>query len=289
MKGLFIVFEGGEGSGKTTQARLLSEALTSFGVENTITREPGDTPLGADIRKILLDRDRAPMTKMAEALLFAADRAEHVENVIKPVLHAGGVVICDRYIASTIAYQGYANGLDRAVLWEINRWTSSWIDPDVTFFLDVDPVVGLERAMRVKRTRFEDKDVSYHQKVRRGFLAQMEHDREISLNHWVHVDGHQKPAKVHELILNLATGLCRSLGYLPLGWLPPYSREKPTYIYKCPECGEILHEHLMEINHYLCVNGHGEIFMPDPGDPRPGIYTFTKEVVFTRVEEAKPC
>lgn len=164
---IFIVFEGGEGSGKTTQARLLSKAFSAIGVEHILTREPGDT-----LRGILLDRNRAPLSRKTEALLFAADRAEHVASVIRPALEKGKVVICDRYIASSVAYQAYASGLSPDKVRMVSDWATDDLYPDVTYLLDIDPVEGLSRARKVEQNRFEDKSVAYHNRVRRGFYHQ---------------------------------------------------------------------------------------------------------------------
>ena len=216
---LFIVFEGGEGSGKSTQAELLSDALKLFGVPNTLTREPGDSELGAEIRKLLLDRGRDPISKKAEALLFAADRAEHMEKVVRPVLDQNGVVICDRFKASTISYQVYANGLTGTIVSDISNWASDWIDPDITYFLNVKPNVGLKRARQVESNRFEDETLEFHEQVRRGFLTQMR-DHEGSMRNWVHIDGHQSVNNIHKLIVEHAVDICKNFGHLPRGWVP---------------------------------------------------------------------
>lgn len=169
---LFIVFEGGEGSGKTTQSRLLSQALSEKGIPNLLTREPGDTALGKELRYILLDKDREPISRRAEMLLFAAERAEHVEKVIKPALARGEIVICDRYSASTVAYQAYAGGLDVEPVTFISQWASESLTPDITYFLDVEPSVGLERVRREDRNRYEAKTLKFHEDVRLGFFRQ---------------------------------------------------------------------------------------------------------------------
>lgn len=171
---LFVVFEGGEGSGKSTQAHRLATALKERGIPFLLTYEPGDTNLGGELRKMLLDRDREPMSKRTEALLFAADRSEHVDNVIRPALARGEVVICDRYIASNIAYQGYAQGLSEKSIRSLSEWASGNLYPDVTIYLDVPPKIGVQRACTVKKTRFEDKDLEFHQRVAEGFDALIE-------------------------------------------------------------------------------------------------------------------
>lgn len=284
-QGLFIAFEGGEGSGKTTQTKLLAAALEEREIDYCLTRQPGGTRLGANLRALLLDRGSEPLSSKAEALLFAADRAEHVEKVIQPALTEGKVVICDRYIASTMAYQGYANGLDRKTLRTISNWASSDLDPGVTFFLDLDPVVGLERAMRVLMTRFEDKDVSYHEKVRRGFLAQKNES-------WVTVDAMESIEVIHGKILHYVLGVLDVMNQ----WKDAQDRLRSArsfstkiYQYRCPECDFYLREKPDEPSHFYCENGHGEIFVPPLGDTREGFVTFAKDVMPGKVVGEVPC
>lgn len=194
-KGLFVVFEGGEGSGKSTQARLLSKALCALGVHNHLTHEPGDTELGTDLRNLLLKRGRNPMSMKAEALLFAADRAEHVEKLIRPSLDRGDVVICDRYMASTIAYQGFAGGLVAGGVEHISNWASGSLYPDITFLLDIDPKIGLARAKtRGDQTHFEDEEIAFHDCVRMGFLSQ----RALT---WITIDATDSVHEIHKTIV----------------------------------------------------------------------------------------
>lgn len=169
--GLFIVFEGGEGSGKSTQARLLSKALCALGIHNHLTREPGDTELGADLREILLKRDRPRLTPKAEAFLFAADRAEHVEKLVRPALDRGDVVICDRYIPSSLAYQAYGGNLPAKNVLDISDWASGSLYPDIVFLLDIPVVEGLKRAKGVEHTAFEDREIEFHERVRNAYLG----------------------------------------------------------------------------------------------------------------------
>jgi dTMP kinase len=273
-RGLFIVLEGGDGSGKTTQAKMLSDALKIHNVDHHLTREPGDTRLGANLRALLLDRGGEPISKKAEALLFAADRAEHVEKVIRPTLNRGVMVICDRYIASTIAYQGYASGLDAPVLRTVSDWASSDLYPDLTFFLDVDPVIGLERAMKVKTTRFEDKDLSYHHAVHRGFLEQRDQT-------WVTMDGMESAEVVHSKILHYVLGVMSAMKQMRYERLNPGIVPPPSmrYQYRCPECNFELRQMLADPNHYYCPDGHGEIYIPPLGSTRDGFVTFEKDVM----------
>lgn len=195
-KGLFIAFEGGEGSGKTTQAALLRDGLAAHGVETYLTREPGDTLIGKHIRGFLLDGNAGAITTKTEMLLFAADRAEHVETVLKPKLEAGQVVICDRYSASTMAYQVFAGGLDRDGVQSVSDWASDGLKPDITFLLDVDPMIGLDRAGKMNgKDRYESEDLAYHDKVRKGFLEQKD-------DSWVVLAGNRSENELHDKILD---------------------------------------------------------------------------------------
>lgn len=195
-KGLFIAFEGGEGSGKTTQAALLRDGLTAHGVETYLTREPGDTPIGKHVREILLNGKAGTITTKTEMLLFAADRSEHVETVLKPNLEAGRVVICDRYSASTMAYQVFAGGLDREGVQSVSDWASDGLKPDITFLLDVDPMIGLDRAGKMDgKDRYESEDLEYHDKVRKGFLEQRD-------DSWVVLRATCRESELHDKILD---------------------------------------------------------------------------------------
>lgn len=164
---LFVVIEGGEGTGKSTQVRLLAEALRSRGREVVETFEPGHGPVGSRIRALLLDPQVAP-TPVTEVLLYAADRAEHVRTVVRPALARGADVVCDRFLWSSLAYQGIARGLGAEVVHSANEAALDGVEPDVTIVLDVDPVVGLARAGRVP-DRMEAESLDFHRLVRRGF------------------------------------------------------------------------------------------------------------------------
>jgi dTMP kinase len=179
---LFIVFEGGEGSGKSTQCHLLATALKERGIPFILTHEPGDTEVGVELRKILLDRNRAPLSAKTEALLFAADRSEHVDNVIRPALARGEVVICDRYIASSVAYQAYAGGLPKDTIRSLSEWATNSLYPDVVFYMDLSPEIGLKRVSDARMTHFEDKGLEFHRRVKDGF------DDQYSAT-WVQMDG----------------------------------------------------------------------------------------------------
>jgi dTMP kinase len=168
--GFFIAFEGGEGAGKSTQEALLAQALTERGLAVVSSREPGGTPAGERIRHVLLSPQFEGLDARAEALLFAAARGEHVARVIRPALDRGDVVICDRYIDSSVAYQGYGRDLGPSRVRDLSLWATGELLPDLTVVLDVDPEIGLGRLSN--RDRLESEPVEYHRAVRAGFLAQ---------------------------------------------------------------------------------------------------------------------
>jgi len=170
--GLFVAFEGGEGAGKTTQIRLLAERLRAAGREAVVTREPGEGDIGAAIRAILLSRETVGLTPRAEALLYAADRAQHVGAFVRPALARGAVVLCDRYLDSSIAYQGEGRALDPVDIERISRWAVQDLLPDLTVVLDLDPRDGLARAGGPQAAdRIEAEPLDFHERVRSRFLA----------------------------------------------------------------------------------------------------------------------
>jgi dTMP kinase len=198
--GVFIVFEGGEGSGKTTQIDLTKQwlmgqvdgttRLSKFGFDRLlVTREPGDTDLGGHLRSIILDRGYEICPK-AELMLYAADRAQHVEAVLRPALLQGCLVLCDRYTASTMAYQGYGRGLPLPMVAGLNKMATGGLEPDCTLWLDVPPVVGLERAKkREKLDRIEQADLTFHESVRQGFFELSQGDPSfIQIDGYYHFD-----------------------------------------------------------------------------------------------------
>ncbi len=168
--GLFVAFEGGEGVGKTTQARLIAIWLREQGYDVVTTNEPGATKLGMRLRALLLDTAHAGMSPHSEALLYAADRAEHVARVIDPALERGAVVITDRFIDSSLAYQGAGRGLMTAEIARLNSWATEGREPDLTVLLDMDPEQGLGRRAR-SADRLEAEPLDFHRRVRAGFLA----------------------------------------------------------------------------------------------------------------------
>jgi len=168
--GLFVAFEGGEGSGKTTQARLVAIWLRELGYDVVTTHEPGATKVGMRLRALLLDTAHTGMSPHAEALMYAADRAEHVSSVIKPALDRGAVVITDRYVDSSLAYQGAGRSLPVSEIARLNDWATGGRTPDLTVLLDMDPVAGLARRTR-SADRLEAEPAEFHGRVRTGFLA----------------------------------------------------------------------------------------------------------------------
>jgi dTMP kinase len=168
--GVFIALEGGEGAGKTTQARLLSIWLRDQGFDVIMTREPGSTKMGMRLRALLLDKQSSGLSSRAETLLYAADRAQHVAEVIEPALRRGAIVVTDRYIDSSLAYQGAGRELKVPEIAEVNRWATSGLTPDLTIILDVPSDIGLTRFAS-PADRIESEPREFHERVRRGFRA----------------------------------------------------------------------------------------------------------------------
>ncbi len=166
--GVFVCFEGGEGAGKSTQCGLLRERLEAAGHVVLLTHEPGATPVGADVRRIVLDPQTGELADRTEALLYAADKAEHIHAVVRPALERGEVVVTDRYVDSTLAYQGAGRSLDGADLEWVARWATEDLRPHLTVLLDLDPAQGLTRF--VGRDRIEGEAIEFHQRVRAEFL-----------------------------------------------------------------------------------------------------------------------
>ncbi len=184
--GYFITFEGVEGCGKTTQIKLLSELLTTRGISTVLTREPGGCPIADKIRAILLDAENRSMSPLAELMLYAAARAQHVTEVIYPALESGKIVLCDRFCDATVAYQSFGRGIDRSVIDNLNTQACQGVSPDLTVLVDCDPSVGLERARRrieatrgPREERFELEALAFHHRVRDGYrqLAADQPDR----------------------------------------------------------------------------------------------------------------
>ena len=173
-KGLFISFEGGEGVGKSTQIELLKTSLTKKNINVLSTREPGGTKEGELIRKFLVSGEINSWDSYSESLLFNALRREHINKIINPSLFKGDIVLCDRFIDSTIVYQGVGGGINQTLLLSLHKNFCCDLYPDITFFLSLDPKVGLDRTLsRNNKTenRFENMGLSYHQKIQDGFKA----------------------------------------------------------------------------------------------------------------------
>lgn len=193
---LFITFEGPEGSGKTTQIGLLAARLTQRGLRVVTTREPGGTHIGNAIRSILLDARHTEMSPRAETLLFNAARAQLVDEVIRPALADGQIVLCDRYADSTLAYQGYGHSQDLDQLRELGAYATGGLKPDLTIYLNIDPAAGLQRKQAGEAeewNRMEERALAYHQVVRQGYLALAAAEPE----RWLTVDATRSVEEIH--------------------------------------------------------------------------------------------
>jgi len=175
---VFITFEGIEGCGKTTQIKRLVKRLDGYGIPLVTTLEPGGTKIGRNIRRILLDSQNKDLSPLAELILYAADRAQHIEEVIKPALDQEKWVLCDRFFDATVAYQGAARGLDMGLITMLNETVTQGIRPDMTFLLDCPVEVGLGRALKRNQEpsqkgqdRFEREKLGFHREVRKGYLS----------------------------------------------------------------------------------------------------------------------
>lgn len=193
--GVFIVFEGGEGAGKSTQSTMLDRWLRGQGHEVLLTREPGGTQTGAILRELLLAHETGDLSARTEALLYAADKAEHVDTMIRPALDAGKVVVCDRYVDSTLAYQGAGRALDLDELEQIAHWATSSLRPHLTVLLDVDPATGSGRFE--EPDRLEAEPAEFHQRVRRHFLQLAG----AHADHYLVLDGTAPAADLHTAII----------------------------------------------------------------------------------------
>lgn len=207
-KGVFIAFEGGEGAGKTTVVKEIAKALNARGIEVVKTHEPGMTPLGKEIREILLQsKQGVSIAPKAELLLFLASRAQNVEEVIKPALARGAWVLCDRFNDSTLAYQGWARGLGIKEVEKLCHWVCEETLPDITFFLKVDPKIGLQRAGKVGAfDRIEAEADDFHRRVQEGFQK----IQKLHPDHFTWIDAGQSKAKVIADVWNLLSEKCSS-------------------------------------------------------------------------------
>lgn len=189
--GFFLAFEGGDGAGKSTQVEALAEWIRGKGHEVVVTREPGATPVGKRLRSILLDVSSAGLSNRAEALLYAADRAEHIDSVVHPALERGAIVVSDRYIDSSVAYQGAGRELSPTEIGRINRWATGGLVPNLTVLLDVSPEAARERFTEAP-DRLESEPADFHQRVRTGFLTLAAADP----GRYLVVDGAQEPEAI---------------------------------------------------------------------------------------------
>jgi dTMP kinase len=196
-RGLFVVFEGIDASGKSTQARRVAELRDAH-----FTFEPGDTPLGVDLRRWVLDA-ATPMTPITEALLMLADRSHHVRTVIEPTLESGGSIVSDRYFASTLAYQGYGRGVDLARLEAATELAIGSCLPDMTILIDTPPELANDRRAPDASDRFESADLAFHQRVREGYL-EIAHKWE---GRWCVIDGSKSEEEVADAVDDRLTSL----------------------------------------------------------------------------------
>ena len=202
--GLFIAFEGGDGAGKSTQVALLREAFEAAGRTVTVTRQPGGTELGQQIRDLVLHGDH--VAPRAEALLFAADKAHHVEQLIRPALRRGDVVITDRYTDSSVAYQGAGRDLGAQEVHDLNMWAVDGLVPELTVVVDISAQEGRRRRGDV-HDRLESEEDAFHESIRAHYLAMAQGNPQ----RYVVVDGTRPPEDIHDDVV----GRLRSMGVLP--------------------------------------------------------------------------
>ena len=202
---LFITFEGVEGSGKTTQKNMLHAHLLRLNMDVVSTHEPGGTRIGEDIRRILLDPANKELHAMTETILYAADRAQHVYEVIKPALNQGKIVICDRYVDSTLAYQGVARRVGMEGIQNLNEWITDDLYPDITFLLEIPYKVGLKRMEKRNRgaDRMENQPDSFHEQVQEAYKTLAK----IFSNRFVILNGADKPENIHHKVMQEVTPL----------------------------------------------------------------------------------
>lgn len=200
-RGCFLVLDGPEGAGKTTQVQRLVQRLRDAGRKATSVRDPGSTPVSERIREVLLDRRLPEMGARTEVFLYMASRAEMVVRIVRPALDVGLIVVCDRFVSSTVAYQGYAGGIDPELIWDLGRTACGGIEPNLTVILDLPVEEGLARARRLAEPdRIEAKDQTFHEKVRQGFLSMAEARPQV----FAVVDASQPPDAVAEAIWEAA-------------------------------------------------------------------------------------
>lgn len=201
----FITFEGGEGSGKTTQIKMLAQYFAGLGRKYLVTREPGGSNGAEAIRQLLLTGSADKWNSISETLLFQAARVEHVENVIKPAIARSETVLCDRFLDSTIVYQGIAKGLGEEYIRQLHQLTIGNFMPDLTFILDIEPETGLKRAKARtgEELRFENMDIEFHRKVREGFMSLADSDK----SRCIVVDAGHETEVIHKFITDYLLSL----------------------------------------------------------------------------------
>jgi len=197
-KGLFIAFEGCEGCGKSTQAGLLYDELLRRNKPVVLTHEPGGTPLGDNVRKILKVKRDYAISPLAELLLFNSCRAQLMRDVILPALGKGVSVVCDRFTGSTLAYQGYGRGLELETVASINSAATGGLEPDLIFLLDLQPQAGLKRKRNINDDRFEAEDITFHRRVRDGYLELAGRDPA----RWIVLDAQQPMSVLGKAVLD---------------------------------------------------------------------------------------
>lgn len=200
MRGYFITFEGPDGAGKSTQIQLLNDYLKAEGWDTVLTREPGGTPIGEKIRSIILDVENREMNPIAEMLLYAAARAQHVSQLIKPALEEGKIVLCDRFVDSSIAYQGFGRELGVDMVEGVNHFALQGIVPDLTILFAIDPEKGLERGRTRHRgmDRLEKEQMDFHKKVYEGFISlSHKYPQRIRI-----IDANLEIEKIHESVVS---------------------------------------------------------------------------------------
>jgi dTMP kinase len=217
-RGLFVTFEGPEGSGKSTQLRTLGEALRSAGHEVLETAEPGGTPIGNQIRRVLLDSKNRELCPTAELLLMFASRAQNVDQYILPALAIGTIVLCDRFTDSTLVYQGIARGLGTEVVYEVDRIACRGLVPDLTLVIDIDTETGLKRARqrndetRDVETRLDEEELGFHRKVREAYhQLSMDEPRRVKK-----IDGARPPAEIALDVRQQVEELIQRKSYSPV-------------------------------------------------------------------------
>ena len=198
----FIVLDGPDGCGKSTQARMLADRLAA-GADVLLTREPGGTPAGARIREVLLDPETGHLDPLAEAFLFCADRAQHVRTLIRPALQEGKVVICDRFASATVVYQGYAGRLGIELAEQLSAIATDGLQPDLLIVLDVDAETAAQRLDPERLDRIERNDGEFHRRVREGFI---EYARKCGYSAVI-IDGSRTPEQVHCAVVEAVEGI----------------------------------------------------------------------------------